>query len=148
MPDPAISAETQELADQLRGALHRIIRRVRQDADADPAGITLLQKMLLATISQHPGIGVSELARLEKLRGPTISGHVKALESAGLVRRDMPNPDDRRRVGLLLTERGAAVMEDIGNRRRDWVARRLAQLPPEGAQALRNALPYLHLIGE
>ncbi|MES2265037.1 MAG: MarR family transcriptional regulator [Pseudomonadota bacterium] len=146
--DSPISDETRQLANELRVALHHIFRRIRQEGDDGPSGITLLQKLLLSTIGQHAGIGVAELARLEKLRGPTISGHIKALEKAGLVRRDTSNPDDRRRVGLHITEPGAAVLADIRNRRLDWIAERLVKLPPEGAQALRNAMTYLNQIGE
>lgn len=136
------------LADELRVSLHHVFRRLRQESDDDPSGLTLQQKMLISTISLQPGIGVAELARQEKLRGPTMSGHIKTLEALNLVRRDAPDPDDRRRSGLLLTEHGAAVLAEIRNRRRDWLARRLAQLPPEGAAALRNALIYLNEIGE
>lgn len=136
------------LADELRLALHHVFRRIRQEGDSDPYGLSMQHKLLLSTISQTPGVGVAELARMEKLRGPTMSGHIKALENAGLVRRATPNPEDRRRVGLLLTEQGAAVIDDIRSRRRDWLARRLAQLQPEGAQALRNAIQYLNEIGE
>jgi DNA-binding MarR family transcriptional regulator len=136
------------LADELRTALHHVFRRLRQESDDDPSGLTLQQKMLISTISLQPGIGVAELARQEKLRGPTMSGHIKTLEALNLVRRDAPDPEDRRRSGLLLTEHGMAVLADIRNRRRDWLARRLAQLPPEGAAALRNALIYLNEIGE
>ncbi|MFS2002356.1 MarR family winged helix-turn-helix transcriptional regulator [Duganella sp. CT11-25] len=136
------------LADELRLALHHVFRRIRQESDGDPSGLSLQQKMLLSTISLQPGIGVAELARMEKLRGPTMSGHIKALETAGLVRRDAPDPADRRRSGLLLTGHGTAVLEDIRARRRDWLARRLAQLPPEGADALRDAIIYLNEIGE
>nr|WP_315259349.1 MarR family transcriptional regulator [uncultured Duganella sp.] len=136
------------LADELRIALHHVFRRLRQESDDDPSGLTLQQKMLISTISLQPGIGVAELARQEKLRGPTMSGHVKTLETLGLVKRDAPDPQDRRRSGLLLTEHGAATLEELRTRRRDWLARRLAQLPPEGADALRNALVYLNEIGE
>lgn len=136
------------LADELRTALHHVFRRIRQEGDSDPHGLTLQHKLLLSTIGRTPGIGVAELARMEKLRGPTMSGHIKALENAGLVRRDAPNPEDRRRVGLLLTPQGEAVMEDIRSRRLDWLARKLAQLQPEGAQALRTAIQYLNEIGE
>ena len=143
-----IPHEAIALADELRTVLHHVFRRIRQEADNDPSGLSLQHKMLLSTISQTPGIGVAELARMEKLRGPTMSGHIKALEAAGLIRRDTPDPEDRRRSGLLLSEHGAAVLEDIRGRRRDWLARKLAQLPPEGAQALRSALIYLNEIGE
>jgi len=136
------------LADELRTALHHVFRRLRQESDGDSSGLTLQQKMLISTISLQPGIGVAELARQEKLRGPTMSGHIKTLEALNLVKRDAPDPEDRRRSGLLLTEHGAAVLAEIRNRRRDWLARRLAQLPPEGAAALRNALIYLNEIGD
>lgn len=143
-----VTQETIALADELRLALKHLFRRLRQESDNDPAGMTLQQKLLISTISQHPGIGVAELARMEKLRGPTMSGHIKALEALNMVRREAPDPADRRRSGLLLTEHGAAVLEELRSQRRDWLARKLAQLPPEGAQALRNALVYLNEIGE
>ncbi|MBV6324287.1 MarR family winged helix-turn-helix transcriptional regulator [Duganella violaceipulchra] len=146
--EPAIPKEAVALADELRTALHHVFRRIRQEGDSDPHGLTLQHKLLLSTISKAPGIGVAELARMEKLRGPTMSGHIKALENAGLVRRAVPNPEDRRRVGLLLTPQGEAVIEDIRSRRLDWLARKLAQLPPDGAQALRHAIQYLNEIGE
>jgi DNA-binding MarR family transcriptional regulator len=136
------------LADELRLALRHVFRRIRQESDGDPFGLTLQQQLLLSTISQTPGVGVAELARMEKLRGPTMSGHVKTLENAGLIRRDSPNPDDRRRVGLLLSDHGEAVLAEIRARRRDWLARKLAALPPEGAAALRGAIIYLNEIGE
>ncbi|MYM28421.1 MarR family transcriptional regulator [Duganella sp. CY15W] len=147
-PEKPIPQHAIALADELRVALHHVFRRIRQESDNDPSGLTLQQKMLLSTISLHPGIGVAELARMEKLRGPTMSGHIKALEGLDLVRRDAPDPEDRRRSGLLLTKHGTTVLEDIRTRRRDWLARKLAQLPPEGAAALRNALVYLNEIGE
>lgn len=137
-----------ELADDLRLALHHAFRRIRQESDNDPSGLTLQQKVLLATISQHSGIGVAELARMEKLRGPTMSGHIKTLENAGLVRRAAPDPEDRRRNGVELTEHGLATLEAMRARRRDWLARKLSQLPPEGAAALRAAMVYLREIGD
>jgi DNA-binding MarR family transcriptional regulator len=143
-----VTQETIALADELRLALKHLFRRLRQESDNDPGGMTLQQKLLISTISQHPGIGVAELARMEKLRGPTMSGHIKALEALNMVRREAPDPADRRRSGLLLTEHGAAVLEELRSQRRDWLARKLAQLPPEGAEALRNALVYLNEIGE
>lgn len=146
-PKKPIPEHALALSDALRVSLHHLLRRIRQESDDHDSSVSLLHNMLLVTISEHPGIGVAELARMEKLRGPTISGHVKALENAGLVKRATPNPQDRRRVGLLVTERGAAVMAELRSRRRDWLALKLTQLPPEGVAALRNALVYLNEIG-
>ncbi|MFT3813146.1 MAG: MarR family transcriptional regulator [Acidovorax sp.] len=146
---PAISPSPQAiaLADDLRAVLKHLIRRMRQEDEGQSAGgLGLHQTLLLARIGQHPGIGVAELARLEKLRGPTMSGHVKALENAGLVRR-APDPADKRRAGLHLTTPGRQALEAVRSRRRDWLAAELARLPDEGAAAVRQALVYLKEIG-
>jgi len=146
--DPPIPPHALELANELRAALQHVFRRLRQEGDHDPSGLSLQHKLLLSTISQHPGIGVAELARLEKVRGPTMSGHIKSLEHAGLVRRSAPDPDDRRRSGLELSEQGSRLLAEVRERRRDWMARKLAQLPPEGAAAMRQAISYLHELGD
>ena len=144
---PTIPRHAIELADELRTVLKYLMRRLRQEGDEDPSGLSLHQKLLLASIDQHPGIGVAELARLEKLRGPTMSGHVKSLEAAGFVER-AADPEDRRRAGLFLSAKGRQVLDDVRSRRRDWLARELARLPEEGAVALRQAIAYLKEIGE
>lgn len=146
--DSAIPQHALELSDELRQALARVFRRIRQESDEQDSGVSLLQNMLLAIIGEHPGIGVAELARMEKLRGPTVSGHIKALEAAGLVTRAAPNPEDRRRIGLLLTGQGRAALDHLRSRRRDWLARKLAQLTPDGVDTLRSAISFLNEIGE
>jgi DNA-binding MarR family transcriptional regulator len=118
--------------------LRRHIRQVAMGHDISP-----LQNLLLAEIMKQPGIGVGDLARQEKVRSPTISGHIKALEAEGLVERTAPHPDDRRRVGLVVTEKGRHVVETLRRQRMDWLAARLAKLSPEARQAIRNAIAPL-----
>jgi hypothetical protein len=65
------------LADDLRPVLHRLYRQLRRETEDLNRGVSPLQNLLLAAIIEHPGIGVADLARIEKLRGPTISGHIK-----------------------------------------------------------------------
>jgi DNA-binding MarR family transcriptional regulator len=129
------------LAEDLRPLLHRLMRELRRE-DLDLAA-TPLQALLLANILKHPGIGVVELAELEKLRGPTVSGHVKALETRGFVARGQPNPDDRRRTGLVATDEGRRVIAELKQRRTDWLAERLARLSPDAREAIRAAIPAL-----
>ncbi len=129
------------LAEELRPVLHRLLRQLRRESD--DIGVSPLQALLLAAIREHPGIGVGELACLEKLRGPTISGHVKAMEALGLVTREAPNPDDRRRVGLVATKKGDEIMEAIKRNRTDWLAQKLARLPPEAREAIQKAIAPL-----
>jgi DNA-binding MarR family transcriptional regulator len=136
------------LADALRPALHRLYRQLRRQSDAPDLGVSPLQNLLLAAIVKHPGIGIGDLARLEKLQGPTISGHVKALEAAGLVKRVAPVSDDRRRTGLAVTEKGRAILEALRLRRRDWLAQQLARLSPAGRRAIHAAIGPLSEIGQ
>jgi DNA-binding MarR family transcriptional regulator len=129
------------LAEDLRPLLHRLMREMRRE-DLD-LHATPLQALLLANVLKHPGIGVVELAQLEKLRGPTVSSHVKALEKLGLIVRGEPDPQDRRRIGLVVTENGRRVLVDLKQRRTDWLAERLAGVSPEARELLRAAIPVL-----
>jgi DNA-binding MarR family transcriptional regulator len=104
--------------------------------------------LLLVNIIRQPGIGVAELARVEKLRGPTISGHIKALEQTGYVTRSAPDPKDGRRSGLVATDAGRSLIESIKRRRTDWLIFELAKLSPAERQAIRNAIGPLGEIGK
>jgi len=138
--------EAMALAETLRPALHRLYRQLRREND-EP-GISPLQALLLVAILQRPGIGVAELARLENLRGPTISGHIKAMEREGLVTRSAPDPEDRRRSGLIATDKGQALIQGIKRKRTDWLAAELSKLSPEARAAIRAAIGPLGEIGQ
>ncbi|WP_394780495.1 MarR family winged helix-turn-helix transcriptional regulator [Undibacterium sp.] len=145
---PPIPESTLAIADELRTALYRLHRQIRRESADVTFGVSPLQNLFLSMINDHPGIGVGELARMEKLRGPTISGHIKSLEEAGLVTRAAPDKDDRRRVGLLVTDKGSEVLEALRLRRRDWLARQLAALSPDSLEAIRKAIAPISEIGQ
>ncbi|WP_037152921.1 MarR family winged helix-turn-helix transcriptional regulator [Rhizobium freirei] len=138
--------EAHALAEALRPALHRLYRQLRRESD-DP-GLSPLHALLLVAVIRQPGIGVAELARMEKLRGPTISGHVKAMERDGLVTRSEPDPSDRRRNGLIATEKGKELIQALKQKRTDWLASELAKLSPEARAAIRAAIAPLEEIGQ
>lgn len=134
------------LAEMLRPTLHRLYRQLRRETD-DP-GVSPLQALLLLAVMRQPGIGVAELARLEKLRGPTISGHVKAMEREGLIARAAPDPQDRRRNGLVATDKGRGIIHAMKQKRTDWLAFELAKLSPDARAAIRAAIGPLGKIGQ
>lgn len=138
--------EAYALAEVLRPALHRLHRQLRRESDE--AGLSPLHALLLVAIMGQPGIGVAELARMEKLRGPTISGHVKAMERDGLIARSEPDPSDRRRNGLVATEKGEDIIRSLKRRRTDWLASELAKLSPQQRDAIRAAIEPLMEIGQ
>ena len=136
--------KSQLLANELRVALMRLIRQINRESFGAEQSTSTLQTLLLVSVHEQPGIGVGELAEREKLRGPTISGHIKQMEAADLLRRTA-DPLDRRRVGLYLTEHGKATLEEMRQRRLDWLARELAALTDAERSAIQNAIgPLSH----
>lgn len=132
------------LADSLRAPLLRVARRLRQEAQR--AGVSALDALVLGQIKRKPGVGVCDLADAEQMSRPTMSGHVKRLEAAGWIAR-AACADDGRRAGLEITETGSAQLDLIRQLRNDWLAARLAKLTPQARDALNAAQgPLLELL--
>lgn len=129
------------LAEALGPALLMLVRQFRAGIHA--AGLSPAQAMMLKRLKEHPGIGVSELADAERIRRPTISGHIKQLEADGLIERMPPHPDDRRRVGFTITPAGQTLLDAVKRQWTQWLARRLDELPESGRRVLADALPHL-----
>jgi len=138
-PAPA-AREVIALADSLRPALMRLSRRLRNEAQR--AGMSAQDAILLGLVKAHPGIGVSGLAEAEQTSRPTMSGHVKRLEAEGLIAR-AEDLEDGRRSGLTLTPTGARKLDQIRAQRNDWLARRLAKLEPAERDQLSVAATAL-----
>ncbi|HEX2889379.1 MarR family winged helix-turn-helix transcriptional regulator [Vineibacter terrae] len=138
-----MKTETEALADRLRPVLQRLQRHLRRQNQA--MGTSPLHMGLLNSIAQQEGLGIGELAAQEKLRGPTITAHINQMEAEGWVER-RPSADDKRRVGLFITRTGRAMMAAAQQRRVDWLATRLADLPPEGRRAVAAALEPLEAL--
>ena len=141
IPDQAL-----QVSEDLRSAFKLLMRAMRRDAERQDSGLSMLQTMLLASVGEHPGIGVAELARMQQVRTPTMSAQVKALESAGLLARAAPDPQDRRRSGLQLSDAGQARLDMLRSQRIDWLAQRVARLTPAQMTALAAAIEPLTLI--
>src|SRR5579862_9164474 len=100
---PKTSIDTVALADALRPALLQVGRELRREARA--LGVSPEQVSLLVAIKYAPGIGIRDLAARERVSPPAMTQHVDRLERDGLVART-PSVDDRRRVGVSLTDEG------------------------------------------
>src|SRR5919198_30639 len=105
----AVAADPTTLANRLRPALLRLNRELRREIHS--LGVTGGQVSLLIRIQKQPGIGVRELAQSERMSTPGMSKYVSRLEAAGLVSRT--ELEDRRRVGLQLTEQGSRVLASV-----------------------------------
>jgi DNA-binding MarR family transcriptional regulator len=141
---PVLTHESLEVANRLRPALLKLARELRRESHA--LGVTGGQVSLLIQIQRNRGIGVRDLAALERMSPAAMSGYVDRLERAGLAQRRQ-NLDDRRRQGLWLTDEGERVLRSVKSRRTAWLAARLEQLSPEELAALDAAVePLLGLL--
>jgi DNA-binding MarR family transcriptional regulator len=134
------------VASQLRPVLLRLARELRKETEQ--LGVTARQATLLWLVKRSPGLSLAELAAEEGISPPALSGHVDRLERAGLLER-VRSVEDRRRVGLRLTDEGARLLRRIRARRTTWLATRLRQLDADELTAIDAAVPaLLRLVGE
>jgi DNA-binding MarR family transcriptional regulator len=141
---PVVALEPLAVANRLRPALLKLARELRRESHA--LGVTGGQVSLLIQIQKHRGIGVRDLAALERISPASMSGYVERLERAGLIQRT-PDLKDRRRQGLSLTQEGERVLRSVKSRRTAWLASRLERLSPDELAALDAAVePLLSLI--
>jgi DNA-binding MarR family transcriptional regulator len=71
-------------------------------------GLTAAQFDVLSHLASNPGISQQELAEHLIVTKGNVAGLLDRLELAGLVERQ-PDPDDRRRYHLMLTEAGRRI---------------------------------------
>ncbi len=143
---PVLTLDTTAVANRLRPVLLKLNRELRREIHS--LGVTGGQVSLLVQIKHRPGIGIRELAGLERISVPGMSKFVARLEEAGLVER-APVAGDQRRVGLTLTTAGHKVLRSVKSRRTAWLAARLGQLDPEEVEAIDAAIePLARLLEE
>ena len=141
-----VTLDAQQVASDLRPVLLRLSRELRKETEQ--LGVTARQATLLWLVKRSPGLSLAELAAEEGISPPALSGHVDRLEVAGLLER-VRSSEDRRRVGLRLTEEGEKLMRRIRARRTTWLADHLRALEPTELVAVGAAIPALRrLLGE
>jgi DNA-binding MarR family transcriptional regulator len=146
-PAPVPPTDLIAMADQLRPAILKLSRHLRREAQK--VGVSALDAQLLGMIKLRPGVGASDLADIEQMSRPAMSGHIKRLEAAGWLTRQAQVPGaDKRRVGLMLTPKGVQALSAIRRSRNDWLAARLATLTAAECAALQAALAPLERLVE
>jgi len=128
------------VADDLRPVLLRLARELRKETEQ--LGVTARQATLLWFVKRSHGLSLAELAAEEGISPPALSGHVDRLERAGLIER-VRSSEDRRRVGLRLTEEGARLLRRVRARRTTWLAERMRALDPTELETIEAAIPTL-----
>ena len=143
MPALATTTDPVTVANRLRPVLLKLNRHLRREIHS--LGVTGGQASLLFTIQRQPGIGVRELATLERMSAPGMSKYVGRLEAAGLILRE-PSGEDRRRVGLRVSGEGERVLRSVKSRRTAWLAARLQGLSEAELEAVDAAIEPLQVL--
>lgn len=129
-----------DLASSLRLSVMRLARRLRLEKSSD--ALSMNQLATLGTLNRCGEMTVGELARIERVKPPSMTRTVNSLAEAGLATR-RPHPTDGRQVVVDITPAARQVL-DADRRRRDaWLAQRLAALSPAQRATLRDVAPLL-----
>jgi len=141
-----VSPELVQAAADLRVAVGRIARRVRQ---AHAVGeLTLSEVSVLARLDREGPATPGRLAEGERVRPQAMGTTLAALEQRGLVRRD-PDPGDGRRVVMAVTAAGRDLLADRRSATTQRLARALdAEFSAAERRRLLAAVPLLERLAE
>jgi DNA-binding MarR family transcriptional regulator len=131
-----MSSLSNETADRLHSAAIHLLRGIRA---ADPeTGLSPARLSAMSVLVFGGPRTLTELARAEQVRVPTMSAIVRALADDGLVRREA-DPDDRRSARLHATAKGTRLLERARQARVQTLAARLGGLREDELQTLARA---------
>lgn len=134
-----------DLADALRLMIGRLARRLRQQSLGD---MTPSQRSVLASLDRYGPLRMGELARIENVSPPSLSGIIGRLEERGFVSRS-DDPADARSTLVDATPQAILALATARRERTAFLLRGLERLRPEDRELLRRAVALLdRMVGE
>jgi DNA-binding MarR family transcriptional regulator len=131
------------VASELRVVIGQLIRRLRAEH-----AFPLAHGAVLGRLDREGAQSVSDLAVSERVRPQSMAQTVGDLEAEGYVMR-RPDPDDRRRALVELTERGIDALRADRRRRDGWLASAICEdLSAREQEILADAVPLLRRLAE
>jgi len=124
------------LGEDLVTTAARVVRWLPRDADF---GLSLAAVRLLARISDHGPVRISDLAVAENCSQPTITNHVKKLEAEQLVARTT-DPRDARASMIALTDAGRLRLAEMRHSLGTSVLPMVSSLSRKDQKALREGV--------
>ena len=136
MPPSTPPRTPERIADALHSAAIHLLRRVRKEDER--TGISPARLSALSVLVFGGPMRLTDLARAEQVKPPTMTRIVAGLEADGLVRRRGVS-GDARAISLEPTARGIKVMQEGRRRRVQRLAAALENLPAHEQEALARA---------
>jgi DNA-binding MarR family transcriptional regulator len=135
--------DTAQIASELRVALGQLMRRLRSEHR-----FPIAHGAVLGRLDREGPQSVSDLATAERVRPQSMAQTVSDLEADELVAR-RPDPGDRRRALVELTEQGILTLRADRRQREGWLAEAIAEdLSPEDQAVLARAVVLLRRLAD
>jgi DNA-binding MarR family transcriptional regulator len=144
MPTPRTSRAAAEPAAQVLRRFRIVFNAVKSHFREveKKAGVGGAQLWALAVVRDHPGIGVSDLARAMDIHQSTASNLIRSLVEAGMLATEKNGPD-RRAVQLRLLPAGARVLKRAPGPFAGVLPQALGSLDPQTLKRLDRDLGKL-----
>jgi DNA-binding MarR family transcriptional regulator len=143
MADIRKPADAAQVASELRVVMGQLNRRLRAEHR-----FPLSHGAVLGRLDREGAQSVSDLAAAERVRPQSMAQTVAELEADGYVQR-RPDPDDRRRAFVELTDNGRDALEADRRKREGWLANAIGEgLTPEQQTVLGDAVELLRRLAE
>jgi DNA-binding MarR family transcriptional regulator len=133
------------VADALHSAAIHLLRGVRKEDEltgVGPARLSALSVLVFAGPMR-----LTDLARIEQVKPPTMTKIIAGLEAKGLTRRRI-DADDARAVRLEATARGTKLLQEGRRRRVDRLAAALQPLTQDELDVLARAAAIVERVSE
>jgi DNA-binding MarR family transcriptional regulator len=142
----AQTPDLNQVANDLRVVLGRIVRRLRQGHEA--GDVTLSELSVLSRLDRCGELPAGALADQERISPQAMSTILTLLEQRGLVAR-ASDANDGRRVSMSATATGRRLLEGRRSRTAQRVADALGEaFTPDELRRLTEAIPLLDRLAE
>lgn len=131
------------VADALHSAAIHLLRGVREEDARTGVGPARLSALSLLVFGRP--MRLTELARIEQVRPPTMTKVIAGLEAGGLVRR-RADVDDARAVKLEATGRGTKLLREARRRRVERLSAALRGLDADELDVLARAAAIIERV--
>jgi DNA-binding MarR family transcriptional regulator len=138
-----------KLSEQLAYIVASVNRQLEEELEERlrPEGVPVEHLRVLEVLDRGSAVPMGELAAQALIEPPTLTKIIDRMVSDSLVFRS-PDPNDRRRVLILLAPAGKALCKRLRRVSREQEERLVRQLPRDKANELRNLLRELiHMDG-